>query len=561
VLGVDPSSKTPTPAGPDSSGETLGSLGRYELLAKLATGGMGEIFLARLRGEGGFEKLIVIKRLLPELVSAEHFVSMFLDEARIAAKLSHPNVCEVYELGHEDAQYFIAMKYLEGVPFARIMERQPGREIDDDATHLRLVASLLQQACEGLQHAHDLRDNDGHPLNLVHRDVSPSNLFVTVDGVLNVLDFGIAKARGATSTTEKGSIKGKYSYMSPEQVRGEEVDRRSDVFSLGIVAHEAATGRRLFKRESDYLVAKAIIEESVPRADEVRSSVPPAMADAIARALSRAAADRYASAREFGNALGSGVADLGGPLSASEAGELVHGRFAADISMQRAQYERASAIAQHAIAFPDAAGAEPSTGPTRTLTPATVKASPGPHPIPDPDPVIPARGKLVVLVVGAVLLAAVVLALLVDKDEPDSAVRRAARPAGATTVAPEAGAHTAPTPPVVVAPTVVDAGPVEKPPPALAPPPDARVASKPPRPRKHSNGKEPAKKPGFLSLDSKPYARIYIDGKPAGVTPLIRHQLSPGKHSVRAVIESGKERRFDVIIEPGREAPARTLSW
>jgi len=558
---VAESPKTPTPtlAGGGSNGEALGNLGRYELLAKLATGGMGEIFLARLRGEGGFEKLTVIKRLLPELVSAEHFVSMFLDEARIAAKLSHPNVCEVFELGHEGTQYFIAMKYLEGVPFSRIIERPPGGDIDDDRTHLRMIAGLLQQACEGLQHAHDLRDSDGHPLNLVHRDVSPSNLFVTVDGVLNLLDFGIAKARGATSETEKGSIKGKYSYMSPEQVRGEELDRRSDIFSLGIVAHEAATGRRLFKRQSDFLVARAIIEEPIPRADEVRASVPAPMAEAIARALSRDVGARYATAPEFGVALGDAVTDLGGPLTASEIGAIVKHRFADEISAQRAQYERASTLARRADAIPQLPVPEPLTGTTHTLTPPTVKAGPGPHAVPAPDPVGPPRGKLVVLVVGSVVLAALVLALLVDKDQPDRAVRQAAGSADLRSSEPDAGVRTRSAPPVAEIP--IDAAPAENATPPPPAPPDAGVKRKPRHPHKTTATTPPATAPGYFSVDSKPYAVIYIDGKRVGVTPLIRHELAAGKHRVRAVIKSGKQRSFDVWIEPDKEAPAQTLSW
>jgi len=176
-----------------------GSIGKYTLLAKLATGGMGEIFLARLQGDGGFEKLVVVKRLLPELVADPQFVAMFLNEARIAAQLSHGNICDVYELGHEDDQYFIAMQYLNGVPFPDVVETDTDA---DRRQHLRLVAGLMQQACEGLHHAHELSDIDGNSLGLVHRDVSPSNFFVTADGVLKVLDFGIAQGAVHVARTD-----------------------------------------------------------------------------------------------------------------------------------------------------------------------------------------------------------------------------------------------------------------------------------------------------------------------------------------------------------------------
>src|SRR5688500_163675 len=272
------------PVDPVDTAAAPARLGRYQLLGRLATGGMGEIHLARLDGDGGFEKLVVVKRLLPELVASPQYVAMFLDEARLVAKLSHPNVCEVYEVGRDGHEYFLAMPYLEGVSLADLL----GRPRDHDRPkHLRFVAGLIAQAAEGLHHAHELRGKDGEPLGLVHRDVSPSNLIATTAGVVKVLDFGIAKVRGATARTEVGTIKGKYAYMSPEQVRGDELDRRSDVFALGAIAWELATGKRLFKRPSDFLSAKAILEEPIPRADEADTRVPRALADVIARALER----------------------------------------------------------------------------------------------------------------------------------------------------------------------------------------------------------------------------------------------------------------------------------
>src|SRR5690349_6346582 len=260
---------------------------------------MAEIHLARLAGEAGFEKTVVLKRLLPELVASKAFVAMFLDEGKLVAKLDHPNVCEVHELGRDGAEYFLVMPYLDGVPASDFIARPRD---PDRIAQLRVAAGIIVQACAGLHHAHELKGEDGNLLGLVHRDVSPSNLFVTTAGVVKVLDFGIAKVRGAIET-EVGTIKGKTQYMAPEQLLGEPLDRRCDVFALGIVLFELATHQRLFKRPSDYLSARAILEDPIPRADAIDPAMPRALADVIARALSRSPDDRFADARELGRAI------------------------------------------------------------------------------------------------------------------------------------------------------------------------------------------------------------------------------------------------------------------
>src|SRR5215831_20791526 len=193
--------------------------GKYTLVAKLATGGMAEIFLARLAGDGGFEKLVCIKRILPHLAKDSQFVTMFLDEARVVARISHPNVCQVFELGEWHGAYYIAMEYLEGVPLAAVRRSDLYPQRPDP----RLVAGFGVQACEGLHHAHQLKASDGSLLGVVHRDISPQNLFVTVDGIVKVLDFGIAKVTDAKSKTSTGAVKGTYAYMAPEQLRNERV--------------------------------------------------------------------------------------------------------------------------------------------------------------------------------------------------------------------------------------------------------------------------------------------------------------------------------------------------
>jgi len=228
--------------------------GKYTLVAKLATGGMAEIFLARLEGDGGFEKLVCIKRILPHLARDPQFVTMFLDEARVAARISHPNVCQVFELGEWNKQYYIAMEYLEGVQLSCFRRADYYSPRPDS----RLVAGFGVQACEGLHHAHQLRRTDGESLGLVHRDISPQNLFVTIDGIVKVLDFGIAKATDRSSKTSTGAVKGTYAYMSPEQLRNEQLDRRTDVWAMGTVLWGLLAQRHLFKRETEFLTFQAI---------------------------------------------------------------------------------------------------------------------------------------------------------------------------------------------------------------------------------------------------------------------------------------------------------------
>jgi serine/threonine-protein kinase len=495
-------------------------LGRYELLGKLATGGMGEIHLARVGGDGGFEKVVVVKRLLPELVASADFVAMFLDEARIAARLDHPNVCEVYELGRDGNDYYIGMQYLAGVAFADLIAspREPDR-----ARELRLCAGLAVQACEGLHHAHELRGADGQPLGLVHRDVSPSNLMVTTAGVVKILDFGIAKVRDSTARTALGTIKGKYAYMSPEQVRGDELDRRSDLFSLGVVLFELATHQRLFKRGSDFLAAKAILEERIPRADEIDPAVPRALADVIAKALAREREDRFASARELGVAIAEAVA----PLGPAEIAERIAADHASELTAQRTRQRQV--IEAHVAAT--------ATGKAVKTTAPTV-AMRGPRAAAAPAAARRSRAT-VPLVAGAVIAVSAAVAAVVIATRGGGSAPVAPAPVTAANAAKPAPTAA----PSAPAPSAQPAAP----PVATAARPERAVAE--PRAR------------GSISVDSSPYAHIYIDGKRAGVTPLLRFAVPAGRHKLRAVTEAGAERTITIDVPAGRSAPPINLTW
>ena len=283
-----------------SSAPPANKLGRYELVARLASGGMGEIFLARLEGAAGFEKLYVVKKILPHLASDQRFRSMLIDEARIASRMNHPNICQVYELEETDGQLYIVMEYLEGVTILPLLRRASKAQTP---LPMGLVTGLISQTCEALHYAHELKDRDGSLLHIVHRDVTPSNIFVTENGVAKVLDFGIAKVKNASAQTQTGTVKGKYAYMAPEQLRGGELDRRVDVFAIGVVLFEMLSLRRLFQRKTDYLTFRAVMEQPTPDLRRFRQDVSPQLMDVVAHALARDAAGRFSSAREFGAAL------------------------------------------------------------------------------------------------------------------------------------------------------------------------------------------------------------------------------------------------------------------
>ncbi len=303
------------------------SFGKYRLIAELGHGGMADVFLAVMAGPtgSGFSKLTVVKRLRQNLAEEPEFVEMLVDEARIAARLNHPNVVQTNEVGSVDNQYFISMEYLDGQPLHRIQHRAmqkaekvaAGLEPPGDAFPKECRYLVVVEALAGLHHAHELADYDGTPLEIVHRDVTPHNIFVTYEGQTKVVDFGIAKAVGRASETRQGVVKGKVRYMAPEQATGQRVDRRADVFSVGVMLWESATGRRLWKDMDDLNIVQALVGGtfmSSPRA--VDPSVPEAI-DAICRkALAFNVDERYATADDMRADLEQYLAESGQLVSA-----------------------------------------------------------------------------------------------------------------------------------------------------------------------------------------------------------------------------------------------------
>ncbi len=272
--------------------------GKYFLVKKLAEGGMAEIFLAKQIGVERFEKNVVVKRMLAHLSGVQDFVSMFLDEARLAATLAHPNVVQILDLGLEEGCYFIAMEYLAGEDFSTVIRAAAKR---GSYVPLNVVLKVVADAAHGLNFAHEVVDTKGQKLNIVHRDVSPSNIFVTYNGQVKMLDFGIAKAESRVTNTTAGVVKGKYQYMSPEQASSGPVDRRSDVYSLGVCLYEAVTNSRPFARESDLAVLNAVLKNEYRAPLEMRPDLPIEVVQIIVKALSPIAETRYQSAAELAN--------------------------------------------------------------------------------------------------------------------------------------------------------------------------------------------------------------------------------------------------------------------
>ncbi|RZO60689.1 MAG: serine/threonine protein kinase [Sandaracinaceae bacterium] len=295
-------------------------LGRFTLLRELGAGGMATVYLGKISHAEGIERLVAVKTIHEGLAGQGAFVDMFLDEAKIATLISHPNVCAVHDFGQADGTYFMAMEYLVGEPVSEIIRQVWEHRLNDavlDALPF-LAARIVADACEGLHAAHETVGAGGQKLEVVHRDVSPQNLFVTYDGTVKVVDFGCAKALQRITETSAGIFKGKLAYAAPEQLRIRKLDARTDVWALGAVLWETLTLERIFKRESPMQTARAILEEPIPRVDELDPYLPRELADIVARALSRDPDERFESAREMGRTLRHFIASAGATFESAE---------------------------------------------------------------------------------------------------------------------------------------------------------------------------------------------------------------------------------------------------
>jgi serine/threonine protein kinase len=389
----------------------------------------------------GFRTPVVLKKVLPHLACNPEFIDMFLDEARIASLLDHPNVVRIYEVGRSDHEYFLAMELVQGKPLQALLRK--AHETQASMLEPRLAAFIVAQAAAGLHHAHNLTDPLGNTLGLVHRDVSPQNILLSFEGSVKVIDFGVARALGRITETQTGGMKGKFGYMSPEQARGEDLDLRADIFALGVVLWESVTGRRLFQRDNDLATMRALIYDPIPKPSSV-VPVAEGLEAIILRALTRDPAVRFQTARDLANALERFVV-LSGGASAGDLGAVMKTLFAQD-------YASWQQTIRSAVNLP-AQGTEPAppvpAQPSTLLSRAGAGASAALAGL--------RRRPPLAIGIGAALLALVVLLFLaVRKPEPgpgaapeQAALARPTFEPAATRPAPDLAIPFGPPPPYV----------------------------------------------------------------------------------------------------------------
>src|SRR5262245_44266189 len=353
--------------------------GQYELLEQIAVGGMAEVFKGRVVAAEGFEKLVAIKRILPDLAEDDRFVKMLLTEARIHSALSHRNIAQIPDRGIAEAvEYFIVLEFVEGYDLRVIMDQIHGAgEIIPEALSLHIAAEIAQ----GLDFAHELRGPDGQPLGLIHRDVTPSNILISFAGEVKLSDFGLAKRR--TDRSVVGSLKGNLAYMSPEQAMQAELDRRTDIFSLGAILFELLTGRRLREITDEVAGWNQVASGVVPSARKLRPDLPAAVEHLLVRALAPEPAARFRDAATFGAAIRDVLADLSVAVGASDLasllGMITPPRRARTLMMERSKVIRLGPDAQ---ALKEAIAAPATPPPSNARGKKVILADPGPTPPP-----------------------------------------------------------------------------------------------------------------------------------------------------------------------------------
>ncbi|MCC6333616.1 MAG: serine/threonine protein kinase [Myxococcales bacterium] len=557
--------------------------GKYEIQHRLAIGGMGEVFYALQKGIPGFERPVILKGLLPDLAAQQELVDQFLDEARVAATLNHPNVVHLFEVGLWNGTYFIAMEYIRGRNLSQLIRRAIEAGVDVPPL---VAARVIADAAQGLHHAHTAADAQGRALNIIHRDISPQNIMVRDDGVTKVVDFGIARASNRSTRTATGTLKGKLSYMAPEQLIGDQLTPAADQFALGVCFWEMLVGARLFKAEQDLQVVKKVLEEPIRPPSMARKGVPATFDAVVLKMLERSAAQRFPSCAEVAAAIDKRMGELSGRELHTPA--LFMRQLGTDditLNIKRSGGGSKNFVISLGDQKATPSRPEDSVEVQLPTTPSSAKArSPGSR---RPG----SRGALIAAAAVGLGLAGAgaVFALRPDAPAP-----------------PEAQ----PAPPVVVEKPAEPAPPPTPP----APPPEAKpvrfeIVSIPPRasvrfdgkpmgetpvsfeapaggthyllaeragyqrvekevvgapgealrveltlPKAKRGGKSTAvsEEPGFLTLETKPWSKVTIDREYAGSTPLFKRKLAPGAHRLVLVNEGeGLSVTRDILIKPG----------
>jgi serine/threonine-protein kinase len=576
-----PQSQNSAPANPHQ-GERIG---RYQVLTQLSVGGMAELFLGFTSGPGGFRKYVALKRILPDARGDEQFEKMFLDEARITAALNHSNIGQVFELGQDREGLFLAMEFIAGRNLnqvAHVFRRQ------NKTLPVGFTLAVVRDVCLALHYAHAFTTPGGKPSPVIHRDVSQKNVMVTYDGVVKLLDFGIAKARDGVVRTQAGMVKGTTGYMSPEQVRGEPLDGRSDLFAAGVMLHELLTGQRLFSAETERQEMEMILNAPIPVPDV--PGLPAEVAAVVLKALAREREERYASGRELARALESAAGPLLMDSEQRAAFMLEHfeDRMQATRRLLESAEEVKEPVALEAAGMPPA-GEDPGMAPTdpnptpQSVRPEKTEAKPpargqgarrtetgeapatGVHTtgrrVTQERPAAPRETQLTTPSTrgGMGKFWAVILALLVVGGSAGyGAVKLIA-----AMKAQEAEGTPIPVPLGDLSPMT----PIQPPGQKKAEPGATAQATAPAQPAAEAQeGKEePAKKEddsepvrnvrqGALTLVILPEAEVFLNGRSLGKTPLIKKPVPVGKHLLRIKGADGKRRQLSVPIQAGKTA-------
>lgn len=359
---------------------------RYRVIERIAAGGMAEVFRAESAGLEGFKKKVAIKRVLPHLSEKREFISMFLDEARLSAHLGHSNCVQVFDIGKGDNAYFIVMEFVDGSDLKGVVDYQRQTQTLFPVEEACLICVRI---CEGLAYAHELRDEEGEPLHIVHRDMSPPNVLLTRHGEVKIVDFGLAKANSQLEQSQPGIIKGKFGYLSPEAAQGKDVDARTDIFAVGIILWELLSGRRLFQGKSDLETVRQVQRAEVPDIRQFNPAVTEAVFQVIAKGLAGDPNDRYQTARDFGNALNDVLFDLPRAVSSFDIAKLV-----APVQAQRAHEKKRKAIQgsfigtlidQALFEFTSLPEPDESNSPIQGSSPLDVHSFVGAAPVPGGD--------------------------------------------------------------------------------------------------------------------------------------------------------------------------------
>jgi serine/threonine-protein kinase len=557
----------------------LDSLDDHHALARIGRGGMAEILLARRPSESGAE-LVVLKRLLPEDAEDPAILRMFLDEARLALRLLHPSIVRALGVGIHEERHVLVLEFLEGQTLQSLLRRaaESGRKLP-----LEVVVPLFADVLDGLHYAHEITDDMGRPLNVVHRDVSPHNLFVTTEGAVKLLDFGIAKTAMQENRTRTGLLKGKVAYMAPEQGLGARIDRRADVWSLGVTLWEALTGTRLFKADNEAASLRLTLSGPIAKPSSVRGEIPGELDRIALRALKREPVQRYATAGLMAEELRAWARRHQVPEHAP-AHALMLELFERDTLEQRTRISNLLT--------------QPDNVPVSSSVPALIKHLPAPEPgggshvstVTEFLGQLQERQRSGFRRIGALLalLSAGVLGLGyvmlahggTDVELPPAAaphpVAQAAPPPTATaTNPPRMAPGPAPEPAPEATVTATPAARVDPPtkhhashasasePVGISPAPQ-RTASDEPRPApqraepRASAATRADVEFGFLTLDTTPWSQVTADGTPLGQTPIVRAKLSAGPHTLVLVnSERGLSTTYQITIEPGKTSVRR----